>query len=67
VTDYTPGWDLSTIPDPAFNSEIGRRRGARGAARPKVLRPCQSCGLLLGARERRGVCPGCGTRQTKTA
>ena len=64
--NYNASWDLSTIPADLLNSEIGRRRGAKAAARKKVLRPCQTCGLLLGARERRGACPTCGARQAKT-
>ena len=64
---YNPNWDLSSIPAAVFNSEIGRRRGAQGHARPKVLAPCRWCGVQIGAVERRGQCPHCGKRQKEPA
>lgn len=52
--NYKPTWDLSTIPDNIWASELGRRCVARrvrpsggarpGAGRPKKLAVCQACG-----------------------
>lgn len=68
--NYRETWDLSTIPDKEFRSEIGRRTSVlRGIAFPRgtnvKLKPCKHCGELLTARERRKVCKHCGERQSK--
>jgi hypothetical protein len=34
--NWEPNWKLESIPDELFNSEIGRRRAASGAGRPKL-------------------------------
>jgi len=49
TTTYTPDWNLATIPDAAFQSEAGRRRGAqrkiRTGGRPAIPTPCPKCGM----------------------
>ena len=57
--NYSPNWDLATIPDEPFYSEAGRRRGARAHPKQKKLAPCRHCGQMAGAFERRGACPHC--------
>lgn len=62
MTIYQTEWDLSTIPEPAWKSENGRRQRAKAPARTYVkLKPCKGCKLKLTAAERRGKCPNCGT------
>jgi hypothetical protein len=55
---YSPEWDLSSIPDPIFASERARRVAAKrkkfGAVK---LAPCKDCGRLINARQRRYPCP----------
>lgn len=57
--EYKPTWDLGTIPDDVFRSEIGHRSAAR----------CRTAG---GYRENAGrkaemvACPRCGRTVTKT-
>lgn len=64
MTDYSPDWNLSTIPDAPFYSEAGRRRGIRSTPIRK-LAPCVHCGTQLSARQRRGKCPQCGLYQRR--
>lgn len=60
---YSPGWDLSTIPDEKLKSEWGRRTAAqrktRKGGRPPVLTACpRGCGATGSAREMRAHrCP----------
>lgn len=60
---YSIHWDLSTIPEDVFKSEIGRR------TRPQTpnlkLEPCIHCGTALNARQRRRACISCGKRQSE--
>jgi|GEM_PF-4404545 len=52
--NYTPTWDLTTIPDADFNSEAGRRRSLKanvprggtraGAGRPRSCE-CGACAV----------------------
>lgn len=56
--------DLSRIPTAELRAEINRRL-ARQSPKPKTLKPCQACGKLLGARERRQPCPACGARNPR--
>jgi len=46
---YTPDWNLATIPDEIFASEVGRRRGAqrkvKTGGRPAIPTPCPKCGM----------------------
>jgi len=55
---YEPAWDLSSIPDHVFKSEVGRRTAAmrksplgglrEGAGRKPELIPCpRGCGQLV--------------------
>lgn len=63
MTNYSPKWDLSTIPEPEWQSEHGRRRRLKG---PQVtnanLKPCSRCSQPLTASQRRKACPTCGWR-----
>jgi hypothetical protein len=63
---YTPGWDLSSIPDELLLSECAKRHSARrqthgaGPGRPKKLTSCPYCGKEFGTaelRKHRPVCP----------
>ena len=55
---YSPDWDLSTIPDMALNSELGRRRVSKRSAPGNIkLEPCSKCGREMTARRRRLPCP----------
>lgn len=65
MSEWTPDFDLTTVPDKPLWSEVGRRRAAKGYAKPKKLEPCSGCGLKLGAAERRKACPGCGVSQPR--
>jgi len=55
---YSPEWDLSSIPERVFASERARRVAAKrkkfGAVK---LAPCKDCGRLINARQRRYPCP----------
>jgi hypothetical protein len=58
---YRPSWDMSTIPDPALRSEVGRRsqlqRRTRAGGRPPTPTPCLRCGALqASATAARGHC-----------
>jgi hypothetical protein len=55
---YSPEWDLSSIPDSVFASERAKRVAAKRKTfgRPKIA-PCESCGRLINARQRRFPCP----------
>jgi ribosomal protein S27AE len=58
---YSPDWDLSTIPESELNSEVGRRRRAKGPSVTNVnLKPCAKCGESLNATQRRKACSSCG-------
>ena len=60
MSDYTPEWDLSTIPDPQLQTEVGRRRRSKAPhATYQVLKPCPKCGRPLNATQRRKPCPNC--------
>jgi len=68
MTVYTPKWDLGTIPEKPFNSEVGRRRRAKGnRVTREVLLPCKHCGQTLNARQRRIKCIHCGRTQNVSA
>ena len=51
MANYTPSWNLTTIPDDLFFSEYGRRRshlrrkftGGSNGGRGKVPTPCPRC------------------------
>jgi rubrerythrin len=61
MSNYQPHWDLTTIPDPEWSSEHGRRQRAKGPqATYQVLKPCNQCGAPLNATQRRKPCPECG-------
>jgi len=55
--------DLSQISDEELNKEYWRRVNARrqskSSGRPKVLRPCQKCGVKFGFNELRAHQPKC--------
>lgn len=58
VMQYSPEWDLSSIPEPIFASERARRVAAkRKKFGPVKLAPCKDCGRLINARQRRYPCP----------
>ena len=61
---YTDQWDLSTIPDDLIRAEFGRRIKPP-APRARIELPCVQCGHPLSARERRKLCPHCGSRQPR--
>ena len=68
MSNYQPHWDLSTIPDPEWNSENGRRNRARGPAATNVnIQPCSQCGRPLNATQRRKPCPACGHVHPRSA
>jgi hypothetical protein len=54
---YVGEWDLASIPDKPFYSELGRRRGVDSPRRMKVPRCCPKCGAACGsARAARAHC-----------
>ena len=60
--NYTPHWNLSTIPEDALKSEWARRSVARrqkAVGPPKVLHPCPKCGVKFGVRDLRKHKPRC--------
>ena len=59
--NYSPEWDLSTIPDAVWKSENGRRSSAMrvNPGRNPVLRECEFCGLPFSGREMRKHIPQC--------
>jgi hypothetical protein len=58
---YSPQWDLSTIPEPEWKSENGRRQRAKAPAATYIkLKPCAKCGESLNVTQRRKPCPNCG-------
>ena len=66
MSTYKPTWDLSTIPEDAFNAERGRRHRAKGPRVTNVnYQPCEKCSKLLTATERRKPCPYCGYRHPR--
>lgn len=54
---YKPGWDLASIPEEAFLSELGRRNAAKrisplggyrsGAGRKPQMVKCSRCGQMV--------------------
>lgn len=67
MSQYTSNWDLSTIPEPAWNSEHGRRQRLKGPRATRVnLQPCPGCGKSLMTIERRAGCPRCGTKEPRS-
>ena len=58
VMQYSPAWDLSSIPESIFASERARRVAAKRKkfGQPKIA-PCKDCGRLINARQRRFPCP----------
>lgn len=61
MSNYQPHWDLSTIPEPEWNSEHGRRNRAKGpAVTSQKFKPCSGCGNLLNATQARKPCLYCG-------
>lgn len=64
---WTPGFDLSTVPDEALLAESARRLRARQKVPPhaKVLRQCPHCLRAFGAREMREHRPVCPRRGAK--
>jgi hypothetical protein len=55
---YSPEWDLSSIPDAIFASERARRVAAkRKKFGPLKIALCEDCGRAISARERRFPCP----------
>ncbi len=61
MSDWTPHFDITTIPDDVLLRESGRRLRARqlGSPRARVLRQCPKCGDPFGARELRKHLPRC--------
>jgi hypothetical protein len=61
MSDWTPHFDITTIPDDVLLRESARRLRARQlrAPRAKVLRQCPKCGEPFGARELREHLPRC--------
>jgi hypothetical protein len=57
---------LASVPDQEITREYMRRLNLRRKriGNPKVLRPCQWCGLELGAREMRQHIPNCEKRKS---
>lgn len=63
---YKPSWELDTIPDDKWASELGRRQRSKGPRATYVnLKPCEQCGRELTATERRKPCPQCGHRHKR--
>ncbi len=55
---YSPEWDLSSIPERIFASERARRIAAkRKKFGPVKIALCETCGRAINARERRFPCP----------
>lgn len=64
---YNTYWDLSSIPEPEWNREHGRRNRAKGPTATNVkLKPCAECGTQLNATQRRKPCPKCGYVHPRT-
>lgn len=62
--DYTPDWNIRSIPDDLLNSEAARRRVAKRLGPGNIkLEPCTKCGKELTARQRRLKCPEHGIDQ----
>ena len=61
MPDWTPQFDITTIPDEILLRESARRLRARQICTPraKVLRQCPRCGDPFGARELRKHLPLC--------
>jgi hypothetical protein len=61
MSDWTPHFDIKTIPDDVLLRESARRLRARQLRSPraKVLRQCPKCGEPFGARELREHLPRC--------
>jgi hypothetical protein len=55
---WSPEWDLSSIPEDKFKSERARRQVAkRKTVGNTRLGPCRKCGRMLTTRQRRLPCP----------
>jgi hypothetical protein len=63
---WLESWDLASIPEPEFWSEAGRRRRSKSEGKPKKLRPCEFCGLEVGARDMQFHLPRCPKRPNST-
>lgn len=65
--NYSPRWNLSTIPDPELYSEVGRRRvSLRQNHGPKPqLSACPWCGQQFGVRAMRVHRPQCAAKPSK--
>jgi hypothetical protein len=61
ISDWTPRFDITTIPDDVLLRESARRLRARQLRSPraKVLRQCPKCGNPFGTRELREHLPRC--------
>jgi hypothetical protein len=56
--DWTPDWNLSSIPENLWKSEHGRRQVAKRKRHGRVkLAACPHCGKMVNARVRRYPCP----------
>ncbi len=62
--EYSPNWDLLTIPRDLLRAEYARNIKPP-APRARVELPCIQCAHPLSARERRKPCPKCGSRQPR--
>jgi hypothetical protein len=57
--NWTPRFDISTVPDDVLMSEFQRRRSSKretygaGTGRPKIMRPCPKCGVEFSATDMR--------------
>ena len=62
MMEFRKCWDLTTIPAAALKDECKRRKvqaGPQTPGRPKLLRPCAGCGMMLGAKDMRKHGPVC--------
>lgn len=61
---WSPGFDISTVPDEILHRESARRRRAAQAEPPRapIRRACEFCFELFGAREMRKHRPRCPNR-----
>src|SRR5215469_14087676 len=68
LVDWTPQFDITSVPDAVLLAESARRLRARQrtAPRPKIKRPCAFCQELFGAREMRKHLPLCPRRHETT-
>ena len=61
TAQWTPRFDMRTVPDEVLFAESARRMRARQKTPPRaeVLRPCPKCGKPYGARKLRAHIPSC--------